>query len=132
MPEPCPKTVPSVFSLGCKLLNFKSRDLLVWTQNPPGFGPWGFDSPSRHHDNTHSNKSLAVSAPPDYRFSLRRNIPANPRIPDPNSMMLPGSGVVAWLPLIVKDSPSPPCGVVCSASIVVPDAQSPILVPLCR
>jgi len=23
----------------------------VWhhTQNPPGFGPWGFDSPSRHH-----------------------------------------------------------------------------------
>ena len=19
------------------------------TQNPPGFGPWGFDSPSRHH-----------------------------------------------------------------------------------
>ena len=20
------------------------------TQNPPGFGPWGFDSPSRHHD----------------------------------------------------------------------------------
>ena len=21
------------------------------TQNPPGFGPWGFDSPSRHHPN---------------------------------------------------------------------------------
>jgi len=21
-----------------------------WTQNPPGFGPWGFNSPSRHHD----------------------------------------------------------------------------------
>jgi hypothetical protein len=21
------------------------------TQNPPGFGPWGFDPPSRHHDN---------------------------------------------------------------------------------
>src|SRR6266699_483573 len=20
------------------------------TQNPPGFGPWGFDSPSRHQD----------------------------------------------------------------------------------
>jgi hypothetical protein len=20
-----------------------------WTQNPPGFGPWGFKSPSRHH-----------------------------------------------------------------------------------
>jgi len=20
-----------------------------WTQNPPTFGSWGFDSPSRHH-----------------------------------------------------------------------------------
>jgi hypothetical protein len=23
-----------------------------WTQNPPGFGPWGFDSPSRHQSKT--------------------------------------------------------------------------------
>jgi hypothetical protein len=32
----------------CKLL------ILRWlgTQNPPGFGPWGFNSPSRHHDST--------------------------------------------------------------------------------
>src|SRR5437660_405969 len=24
------------------------RKGMGWTQNPPGFGPWGFDSPSRH------------------------------------------------------------------------------------
>jgi hypothetical protein len=24
-----------------------------WTQNPPTFGSWGFDSPSRHHTKTY-------------------------------------------------------------------------------
>jgi hypothetical protein len=35
----------------------RSRDKPGWrnwqtqrTQNPPGFGPWGFDPPSRHQD----------------------------------------------------------------------------------
>jgi len=30
----------------------------LWTENPPGFGPWGFNSPSRHHDLSLRNSSL--------------------------------------------------------------------------
>src|ERR1039457_3108351 len=39
-----------------------------------------------------------------YRISLRRRTPAKPRMPEPNSMMLLGSGVVDGLRLIVNDS----------------------------
>jgi hypothetical protein len=31
------------------LRNVQLEKSVGWTQNPPGFGPWGFDSPSRHH-----------------------------------------------------------------------------------
>src|ERR1700678_1346767 len=34
------------------------------TQNPPGFGPWGFDSPSRHHTSTPCNQALAGASSP--------------------------------------------------------------------
>ena len=40
--------------ISCKIKHF--HEVPGWrnwqtqrTQNPPGFGPWGFDSPSRHH-----------------------------------------------------------------------------------
>ena len=40
-----------------------------------------------------------------YRFSLRRRTPAKPRMPEPNSRMLLGSGVDVPGLLSVKDSP---------------------------
>jgi hypothetical protein len=31
-----------------RLRNVQLEKSVGWTQNPPGFGPWGFNSPSRH------------------------------------------------------------------------------------
>src|SRR3954454_23178564 len=41
------------------------------TQNPPGFGPWGFDSPSRHQPNVLSFPGIqeAVNTPSSASFS---------------------------------------------------------------
>ncbi len=32
------------------LRNVQLEKSVGWTQNPPTFGSWGFNSPSRHHD----------------------------------------------------------------------------------
>src|SRR5664279_6642142 len=41
---------------------------------------------------------------PNYPINLRRSTPATPRMPEANSMMLLGSGVVSRVPLNVKAS----------------------------
>ena len=46
------------------------------TQNPPGFGPWGFDSPSRHQPKSLQNKRLArASSPHEMHLCSRRSRP---------------------------------------------------------
>jgi len=59
------------------------------TQNPPGFGPWGFDSPSRHQQ-----LSLRNSRP--YKLSLFRDADAQESLERPqrdvNVMFQRGSG----------------------------------------
>src|SRR5256885_1465863 len=40
------------------------------TQNPPTFGSWGFDSPSRHHNPAHLGSSESASTLGEYLFFL--------------------------------------------------------------
>jgi hypothetical protein len=65
----------------------------------------------------------------DYPISLRRSTPTSPRMPEPNSMMLLGSGVVEVPPVIVNDSPpelhtEPPPGT------ITPNSKSQVAGPL--
>jgi len=63
---------------------------IIWrktqrTQNPPGFGPWGFDSPSRHqHSPGYGNRKSHKHIEPSCRNDLaqrqaRRSLTSSPQ-----------------------------------------------------
>src|SRR6202050_3897408 len=64
--------------ISCKIKHF--HEVPGWrnwqtqrTQNPPGFGPWGFDSPSRHQNNLHRMSSWMVGTSAQITVRNRRS-----------------------------------------------------------